>query len=99
MELRLRWIAFRLFERVQDSRTPNIREWPIKADSARPETIDHLNSKFGFRITKARKGADSVKEGIEFLKTYDIVVDPACRNTIDELTLYSHKTHKLTGEI
>lgn len=72
--------------------------WPITADSARPETISYMQRR-GFRVQPAKKGAGSVEEGIEFLKSYDIVVHPRCRHTIDELTNYCFKTDKLTGEV
>jgi len=71
---------------------PDAEKWPMVADSARPETISHLQ-KNGFpKITSAIKGAKSVEEGIEFLKSFDIVVHPRCTHTIDELTLYRFKT-------
>ncbi len=72
--------------------------WPIVADSARPELIDHLRRQ-GFRIRAARKGKNSVEEGLAFLQNRDIVVHPRCRHAIDELTLYSFKADPLTGEI
>lgn len=75
------------------------RRWIIKADSARPETISYMQ-KHGYpKITKALKGPNSVMDGIEFLKSYDIVVHPRCKNTIDELSLYSFKTDSKTGEV
>ncbi len=78
---------------------PEAEKWPIVADSARPETISHMR-KNGFpKIMTAVKGPKSVEEGIEFLKNYDIVVHSRCSHTIDELTLYSYKTDKLTGKI
>jgi phage terminase large subunit len=73
------------------------REWRLIADSARPETISYLRRHGYPRIRPARKGPGSVEEGIEFLKSYDIVVHPRCVHTIDELTLYSFKTDPLTG--
>ena len=72
--------------------------WPITADSARPETISYM-AKRGFNIKPARKGPGSVEDGIEFLKSCDIVVHPRCKHTIDELTMYSYKTDRLTGDI
>jgi phage terminase large subunit len=51
------------------------------------------------RMVKALNGKDSVHDGIEFLKSYDIVVHPRCENTIRDLRLYSYETDKLTGEI
>lgn len=78
---------------------PESEKWPIVADSARPETISYMQ-KNGFpKIMAAVKGPKSLEEGVEFLKTYDIVVHPRCTHTIDELTLYSYKTDPLTGKI
>jgi phage terminase large subunit len=53
----------------------------------------------GFQIVSALKGAGSVEDGVEFLKSHDIVVHPDCRHTIDELSLYSYKVDKLTDEV
>lgn len=78
---------------------PDAEKWPITADSARPETISHMQ-KNGFpRIRAAIKGAKSLEDGIEWLKSFDIVVHPRCQHLIDELTLYSYKTDPLTGEV
>ena len=74
---------------------PESEKWPIVADSARPETISHMQ-KNGFpKIIAAIKGAKSLDEGVEFLKSFDIVVHPRCTHLIDELTLYSYKTDPL----
>ncbi len=78
---------------------PGSERWPITADSARPETISHLR-KHGFpKIMPAVKGPRSVEEGVEWIKSFDIVVHPRCVHTIDELTMYSFKTDPLTGKI
>lgn len=78
---------------------PESEKWPITADSSRPETIAHMR-KNGFpKIMPAVKGSKSVEEGIEWLKSYDIVVHPRCTHTIDELTMYSYKTDPMTGKI
>jgi phage terminase large subunit len=83
-----------LFDRVPDS-----RKWFITADSSRPETISYMR-KHGFpKINAAIKGARSVEEGVEFLKSFDIVVHPRCVNTINELTLYSYKVDPLTDKV
>lgn len=76
---------------------PDSEKWPLIADSARPETISHLR-KNGFpKIQAAVKGARSLEEGVEFLKSFDIVVHPRCKHLIEELTLYSYKTDPLTN--
>lgn len=83
-----------LFDRVPDS-----RKWFITADSARPETISYMQ-KHGYpRINAAIKGPKSLEEGVEFLKSYDIIVHPRCKHVIDELTLYSYEVDDLTGQV
>jgi phage terminase large subunit len=78
---------------------PDAERWPIIADSARPETISHMR-RHGFpKILPAVKGPKSVEEGIEWLKSFDIVVHPRCQHLIDELSLYSYKTDPLTGMV
>lgn len=78
---------------------PDSERWPIVADSARPETISHLQ-KNGFpKIRAAIKGPKSLEEGVEFLKSFDIIVHPRCKHLVDELTLYSYKTDPLTEEV
>lgn len=75
------------------------RKWEIVADSARPETISHMQ-KHGYpRVVPARKGAGSVEEGVTFLQSYNILVHPRCTRTVNELTYYSYKTDPLTGVV
>lgn len=76
-----------------------IEQWPSRADSARPETIDYLQ-RHGFpKMRAARKGAGSVEDGISFLQGLDIVVHPSCANMVKELSTYAWRTDKRTGEI
>lgn len=82
-----------LFDTIETARS-----WPIKADNARPETISFMKRR-GFHISGAKKWAGSIEDGIEFLKSFDIVVHPRCRHTIDELNHYSYKVDKQTGDI
>jgi recombination protein RecR len=64
---------------------PEAEDWPMVADSSRPETISHLR-RHGFpRILSAVKGPRSVEEGVEFLKSFDIIVHPRCQHVVDEL--------------
>src|SRR5271169_4130226 len=76
---------------------PEAEKWPIVADSARPETISHMRNHGFPKIFPAIKGAKSLEDGIEFLKSYDIIVHPRCKRLIDELTMYSYKTDPLTN--
>ena len=82
-----------LFDRVEGS-----RKWLIRADSARPETVSYMKRQ-GFRITSALKGQGSLEDGIEFLRSFDIIVHPRCENVINELTLYSYRRDPQTEEI
>lgn len=82
-----------LFDTIEGS-----RKWLIRADSARPETVSYMKRQ-GFRITEALKGPGSVEDGIEFLRSFDIVVHPRCAKVIRELTLYSYKIDPHTEEI
>lgn len=82
-----------LFDKIAGS-----RKWLIRADSARPETVSYMKRQ-GFKITAAIKGQGSIEDGIEFLRSFDIVVHPRCERVIGELTLYSYKVDEHTGEI
>jgi len=77
---------------------PDSKKWRIRADSSRPDTIDYVRRR-GFKITPSIKGPGSVEDGIEFLKSYDIVVHPRCQHTIGELTTYSYKIDPRTDEV
>jgi phage terminase large subunit len=83
-----------LFDNVPES-----RKWFCRADSARPETISHMQTHGYPRMQPAIKGAGSLEEGIAFLQSFDIVVHPRCKHTIDELSSYSYKIDKLTEEV
>ncbi len=75
---------------------PGAEKWFITADSARPETISYMRNHGFPKIVAAVKGPRSVEEGVEWLKSFDIVVHPRCKHTIDELTLYSYKVDPKT---
>jgi phage terminase large subunit len=51
------------------------------------------------KINAAIKGAKSLEEGVEFLKSFDIVVHSRCTHLIDELTMYSYEVDALTGQV
>lgn len=78
---------------------PESERWPMVADSARPETISYLRNHGFPKILAAVKGARSLEEGVEFLKSHDIIVHPRCQHLIDELTLYSYKVDPLTDQV
>lgn len=69
---------------------PGSRDWPIKADAARPEVISYLHSK-GFRITAAEKWNGSVEDGLAHLRSHVIIIHPRCVKTEAECGTYSYK--------
>lgn len=78
---------------------PESEKYAITADSARPETISHMR-KNGFpKIMQAAKGSGSVEEGIEWLKSFDIIIHPRCIHVADEFKRYSYKVDKLTQKV
>ena len=78
---------------------PESDRWPITADNARPETIAYMR-RHGFpRMRESLKGKGSVEDGVEFLKSFDIVIHPRCINTAREFALYSWKIDPHTNEV
>lgn len=83
-----------LFDSIPTSRT-----WPIKADSARPETISYMRRR-GFNISPAKKWGGSVEDGIAVIKSFkSVVIHPRCKHTAEEFRLYSYKVDKNNGDI
>lgn len=75
------------------------RPHEIVADSAEPKSIEELRRQ-GFLITPAKKGADSIKIGIDILKREPFYVTQSSINLIKELRSYVWATDrdgKLTG--
>lgn len=78
---------------------PDIRDWDIKADNSRPETISHMRRR-GFKISSASKWSGSIEDGITVMKGFkNIIVHERCQHTAQEFRLYSYKTDRLTDEI
>ncbi len=60
----------------------------IRADSAEPKSNDDLRRLGISRILPSVKGKDSVINGIMNISEYLITVNPACKNTLAELSSY-----------
>ncbi|MEY9493735.1 PBSX family phage terminase large subunit [Bradyrhizobium elkanii] len=70
----------------------------IRCDSSQPGTIEFLKRR-GLNVEAAQKGPGSVKSGINFLQSYDIVIDPSCEQMREEARLYSWMTDRRTQQI
>lgn len=71
----------------------------ITADSAEPKSIDRLRELGLYRIRAARKGKDSIANGIDFLQDYRIVVHPRCVHFITEISNYTWDTDRFGNKI
>lgn len=65
----------------------------ITGDSAEPKSIDELKG-YGLRISAAKKGKDSIKNGIQFIQDYEIIIHPRCVNFITEISNYTWQVDK-----
>lgn len=77
---------------------PGADRWPITADSQRPDTIDYVKDQ-GFHIDGAKKGKGSIEDGIEYIKGFDVIIDPRCKETIDEFIHYKFKKDPHTNKV
>ena len=71
----------------------------ITADSAEPKSIDRLRELGLYRIRAARKGKDSIANGIDFLQDYRIIVHPRCVHFITEISNYTWDTDRFGNKI
>lgn len=69
------------------------RKERITADSAEPKSIDELKG-YGLRITGAKKGKDSVINGIQWIQDLEIIIHPRCVNFLTEISNYTWETDK-----
>ncbi len=70
----------------------------ISADSSEPKSIDRLRDLGLNRIHRARKGKDSVNNGIDYIQGYHIIVHPRCVNFLTEISQYSWEKDTKTGK-
>ena len=70
----------------------------IIADSAEQKSIEEIKRAGVPRIKPAIKGQGSILQGIQKLQQYEIVIQPDCRNIIEEFKNYSWKKDKKTNE-
>lgn len=71
----------------------------ITADSSEPKSIDRLRTLGLYRIRAARKGRDSIANGIDFLQDFEIIIHPKCVNFITEISNYTWETDKFGNKL
>lgn len=65
----------------------------ITADSAEPKSIAQLKG-LGLRIKGAKKGKDSINNGIQWVQDLEIIIHPRCVNFITEISNYTWAVDK-----
>jgi len=78
---------------------PGAKEHVVRADSARPEIISYMKRNKYPKVTSVKKWDGSVADGISKLRSFDIVINPACDHTIEEARLWKYKRDRLTGDV
>lgn len=58
------------------------------ADSAEPKSIDELRY-LGLRVKAAKKGKDSISNGIQWIQNLQIIIHPRCVNFLTEISNYT----------
>jgi phage terminase large subunit len=61
----------------------------IRADCAEPKSIDRLRDLGLKGIRAARKGKDSILNGIDYIQDYEIVISKKCNNFSNEISNYT----------
>lgn len=69
----------------------------ITADVAEQKSIAEIKRDGVTRIRPAKKGPDSIIQGISFLQQYKLVIDDRCVKLIEELQNYTYVKDKKTG--
>lgn len=65
----------------------------ITGDCAEPKSIDELKA-LGLRIRGAKKGKDSVMNGVQWIQDLEIIIHPRCTNFLTEISNYTWETDK-----
>ena len=71
----------------------------IIADSSEPKSIDELKYYGIRRIQGAKKGKDSINNGIQWIQDLEIIIHPRCVNFLTEISNYQWDTDKFGNKI
>jgi len=85
----------KIFEKISSM---GYRKERITADSAEPKSIDELNT-LGLHVTGAKKGKDSILNGIQWIQDLEIIIHPRCVNFITEISNYTWDTDKFGNKL
>ena len=85
----------KIYERIEKK---GYRKERITADSAEPKSIDELKG-LGLRIQGAKKGQDSIMNGIQWIQDMEIIIHPRCEHFITEISNYGWKSDKFGNKL
>ena len=71
----------------------------IIADSAEPKSIDELRGLGLRRIEAAKKGKDSINNGIQFIQNFEIIIHPGCTTFLTEISNNTGDKDKFGNQI
>ena len=74
------------------------RKERITADCAEPKSIDELST-LGLRVRGAKKGKDSILNGIQWIQDLQIIVHPRCVNFLTEISNYTWDEDKFGNKL
>ena len=75
----------------------HMKKYKIIADSSEPARREDF-IRAGYNMEKARKGQDSVRDGINKIRDFKVIIDANCYNTIKEFSSYANKFDEKTGK-
>lgn len=85
----------RVYERID---ALGYRKNRIIADCADPKSIAEL-ARLGLKIHGSKKGADSIRAGVQFIQDFEIIIKPRCVNFITEIQNYQWDKDKFGNSI
>lgn len=85
----------KIFEKITSM---GYRKERITADSAEPKSIDELNT-LGLRVCGAKKGKDSILNGIQWIQDLEIIIHPRCVNFLTEISNYTWDEDKFGNKL
>lgn len=83
-----------MYRKIKDS-----DKFKIVGDSSRPETIAYLRNHGFPLVVSSKKGKGSIKDGIEFMRSYTTIISPELTDVINEYRHYSYKINAASGQV
>ena len=100
------WVFDEMYEKALSNRdiynnitSMGFAKEQIIADCAEPKSIDELKYYGIRRIQGAKKGKDSINNGIQWIQELEIIVHPRCVNFLTEISNYQWDSDKFGNKV